>query len=63
VIDEADLAIGVPERDEIFSKQAHTQRRAVGFGQVRGLERGNPVLAEEAAHGSARADAREEVVF
>ena len=63
VINEADLAIGVAKGDEIFAEQSHAQRRAIGFGEVGGLQRGGPVLAEEMAHRSARSDARQEFVF
>ena len=63
VIDEADFAVGITKRDEIFAEQSHAQRRAVGFWEVGGLQGGNPVLAEEIAHRSARSDARQEFVF
>ena len=63
VIDEANLGVGVAEGDEVFAEQPDAQRCAVGFGQVDGLERGNPVLAEKIAHRSARSDARQEFVF
>ena len=63
VIDQADFAVRVAERDEIFAEQPDAERRAVGFGEIGGLQRGNPVLAKQLAHRSARSDARQEFVF
>ena len=63
VIEQADLAVGIPERDQVFAKQPHSQRRTVAFRQIAGLQDRNPILPHQFAHGSSRPDAREEQIL
>jgi hypothetical protein len=63
VINQPDLAVSVPESNQVLAQQPHPQRRAVVLRQIRGLEHGNPILPEEIAHGCARANLGKEPVF
>jgi hypothetical protein len=63
LVEQADAAAAVAERDEAFAEQTHVQRRAVGMRQLRrGADR-HPVAAHHASHRRSGADAREQFIF
>src|SRR6185503_7627618 len=63
LVDQADLPLGVPETDQRFAQQLDPHGRPVALGDLGGLQRGQPVAAEEPAHQRARADAGQRVVL
>ena len=63
VVDQANLAVRVAERDQVFAEQPHAQRSAVGLRQIGGLQDRNPIPPHQFAHGRSRADAGEKQVF
>jgi hypothetical protein len=62
LVDEANLALGVAERDQALAEQLHAHRRAIGLGQFFRDEDRDPEAAHELPHGLAGAGARHEVV-
>ena len=62
-VDQAEAALGVAKRDQLFRKQLHPNRRPVGFGELLGQQRGNPVTAEHVTHGCSRTGQRQQVVL
>ena len=60
--DEADVAVGIAEGDEVLAEEADALQGAVALRQVAGGQEGGPELAEEGAHGCAGTDPREEFV-
>jgi len=54
--DHANAAIGRPERDQVFAKQAHADGRTVVFRQFPGQQRRHPIAAQGLAHRRAGAD-------
>jgi hypothetical protein len=59
VLDEADLAGGDAEGDQVLAQQADTHRRAIRLGQLTGEQDGDPVLPDEVPHRRAGSDATE----
>ena len=62
-IDDADVAVRIAKRYQIFAQQTHAHRRAVGFGQLFGKQRREPVAAEQVPHRRARTDTGEAFVI
>jgi len=50
LLDQADAALGVAERDQVLAEQAGARRRAVGFGDLAREQRGDPIPAHGVAH-------------
>ena len=62
-VDEADDSVGVAEREEVFAQKPHAHRRAVLLGQFLRQGGGNPVAAEQFAHGRSASHARDPFVI
>ena len=56
--DEANVAVGVAEDDEVLAEEADALQGAVTLRQVAGGQEGVPELAEQVAHGCAGTDLR-----
>ena len=54
-VQDGGAAAGGPEGDQVLAQQLQPDRGAVRLGQLFGEQRGQPVAAEELAHGRARA--------
>ena len=61
-VQQADLPAGVPEGDEVLAHQPNPHRRAIRRRQLLAQKRGLPELPEQATHGSAGADAGEDLI-
>ena len=57
LVEQADAAAGVAERDEVLAEQAHAHGRAIGLRQLPAEQRRQPVAAHRGAHGGGVADA------
>ena len=63
LLDQADAALGVAERQQVLAEQADARRRAVGFGDFAREESGDPVHAHRIAHRGALPHPGDEFVF
>jgi len=63
VLDEADFAVAVAERDELLAQHQDADGIAVGRGRLFGEHGRQPVLTEQVAHRGARADATDQLIF
>ncbi len=52
--DEPDAAGGITERDQVFAHESHPRGRTVRRGDFFGEQCGNPVAADQIAHGCPR---------
>ena len=63
VLEQADLAVGIAEGDELFAEQHDAARVAVRLRQLAREQAWQPVLAHQLAHRRAGADATQQLVF
>ena len=63
LLNEADLSVGIPERDEVLAEQSHAHRIAVGIGDLLGEQGRQPVAAEDLAHRRGALDPGEQLVI
>ena len=61
--DEADDAVRIAKRDQVFAEQAHARGRTVAFGHFFREQRREPVAAEQVAHRRAGSDSGEAFVI
>jgi hypothetical protein len=60
LVDQADAALRVAERDQLLAEDLHPHRRAVGLGHFAGEQHRHPVAAHQLAHGGAGAGAHQQ---
>ena len=63
LVDQSVAALRVAERQQPFRQKLHPHRRAVVLGQLLGEQRGDPVAAEQPAHGRARSGLRQQIIL
>src|SRR6185436_3172108 len=63
LVDEPDAALGVAESHQRLAEKLHPHRRAIGLGQLPGVEGWYPVPSEKVAHDRAGTGLRQGVVL
>ena len=63
VLDEADRAVAIAERDQVLAEQPHAQWVAVGVGQLGRKQRRHPVPTQGETHRRPGSDASDQLVI